>query len=135
MKIELDSSKEQHLLIGKPALELFDKEISKIVKPEDKIIEIGSGTGIVTERLVNKAKKLLCFEIDKKFEKELSRFKEFSNIKIIYGNALDYDWGGYDKIIASIPYSLSGPVIEKAIRDNINSLLLIVGERFKSKLL
>src|SRR3989344_3286340 len=135
MEIKLDPSKEQHLLVGKEVLELLGKEINQLVKPEDKIIEIGSGTGILTEKLINKAKKLLCFEIDKKFERELSKFKEFSNIKIIYEDCLKYDWRGYNKIIASIPYSLSGPVIEKAIWDNIKELLLIVGEKFKSKLL
>lgn len=121
--------KDQHFLIDKKVLE---KEISiSDLSGKDRVIEIGAGTGILTRELAKKSGKLLVFEIDKKFESSLKKL-ESSNIKIIYDNALKSSWRGYNKIVSNLPYSLSEPVIMKAIESGIEELTLIVGENFKN---
>lgn len=127
----LDLEKGQHLLADKKTL-MKEIQISDIAK-EDKVLEIGAGTGILTRELVKKSKKVLAFEIDDKFKQDLSELeKEYPNLKVIYDNALKYDWTGYSKIVSNIPYSLSEQLINKALREEIPHIILIIGENFKN---
>jgi len=127
MENSLNKEKEQHILIDNKILEK-EIEISDITK-KDNIIEIGAGPGNLTIELAKKANKVLAFEIDEKFKENLDNLK--INIEIIYGNALNYSWKGYNKIVSNIPYSISEPLIWKSISDEINTIILIVGENFK----
>jgi len=126
--------KDQHLLTDKNILakEIKIAELSK----QDKVIEIGAGTGILTEKLAQCVKKLIIFEIDEQFKENLNTLKKsYNNIIILYKNALDSSWKGYDKIVSNIPYTLSEPIILKAIKEGIPFLVLIVSEGFKDVLM
>ncbi|MEK6906717.1 MAG: rRNA adenine N-6-methyltransferase family protein [Nanoarchaeota archaeon] len=128
------SEKEQHFLTDISVLKK-EIEISNLTK-KDRVIEIGSGNGILTKELAKRAGKVLSFEIDSGFEYYLKNLvRKNKNLKIIYGNALDYDWEGYNKIVSNIPYSLSESVIQKAIKSDIKDITLIVGKNFKDILL
>ncbi len=133
MKEELDLNKGQHILIDKNVL---DKEIEESdLNKDDMVIEIGAGTGLLTKKLCKKAKEVLTFEIDKIFIEDLNNLSEkYKNIKIIFGDALKYDWRGYNKIVSNIPYYLSEEVVKKAIIADIKEIVLIIGERFKELL-
>jgi len=129
----MDLNKGQHLLMDKKILkkEIETAELSK----KDNVLEIGAGAGILTEELAKNSGKVLSFEIDKTFEENLKELeKKCKNLKIIYDNALKYSWKNYSKIVSNIPYSLSEPVILKAINDELEELILIVGENFKELL-
>jgi len=114
----------------------IDAEI-KIAKLEkkDRVIEIGAGIGNLTKELVKKSGKVLAFEVDSKFKKDLDAIKKsHANLTIVYDDSTKYLWRGYDKIVANIPYFLSDVIIIKAIESNIEGLVLVVGEKFKDKL-
>jgi len=129
MEIKSDLDKGQHFLIDKKILEREVKEAE--LDKEDKIIEIGAGSGGLTEKLAESSGNVTAFEIDKRFKPGLDKLKErFPNLEVIYGNALDFKWN-CDKIVSNISYSLSEPVILKTINENISFLVLIVGENFK----
>lgn len=132
---DLNLEKDQHLLEDK---KIIEKEISLAeVKNKDKIIEVGGGKGYLTKKLAeSKASKIRCFEIDKNFKPYLDKLeKQFPDkLKIRYKNALKENWEEYNKIISNIPYSLSEPLIQKAIESEQEKLVLIVGEKFKEKL-
>ncbi|MEM3116614.1 MAG: rRNA adenine N-6-methyltransferase family protein [Candidatus Pacearchaeota archaeon] len=132
--IEKDLDKGQHFLIDS---DVIKKQISVAdISKKDRIIEIGAGGGNLTSELIKKAGKVLAFEIDKKYKKKLNHLeKNNKNLQIIYGNAIDYSWKGYTKIVSNIPYFMSEQIINKAIEDEIPELTLIVGEKFKDKLL
>jgi 16S rRNA (adenine1518-N6/adenine1519-N6)-dimethyltransferase len=133
-EIEFEAQKGQHLLKDKTVL---SKEVGEaMLSKDDRVIEIGAGTGILTERLAQKSGEVLAFEIDEAFKESLEKIKErHDNLKIVYGNALDYSWKGYNKIVANIPYTLSQSIIQKAIKEKIETLVLIVSSQFKDTLL
>ena len=132
-EIEFLAEKDQHLLKNKTVL---SKEVGEaMLSKNDKVIEIGAGTGLLTARLAQKSGHVLAFEIDEKFKESLEKLQErFDNLKIVYGNALDYDWKGYNKIVSNIPYSLSESIIRKAIKSDIEEIVIITGENFKNAL-
>ncbi|MBU3907559.1 MAG: methyltransferase [Nanoarchaeota archaeon] len=130
-----NKEKDQHFLIDK---KILAKEIETAgLSKNDKVIEIGAGTGILTKELAKHCKEVLAFEIDKRFKDSLDQIKKENknnNLKIIYDNALNYNWEGYNKIVSNLPYSLSEPAILNAISPSIEELTLIVGENFKNLL-
>ena len=113
--IEPNFNKGQHVLINNS---IIDKEISMAnLSKKDRVIEIGAGTGILTKKISSKALRVLSFEIDDIFENKLNELeKNSSNIKIIIGDALKYNWSSYNKIVSNIPYYLSEAILMKAIR-------------------
>src|SRR3989344_2387475 len=124
--LELD----QHFLIDKKviALEISSSNLSK----EDKVIEVGAGKGNLTEELVKKSKEVLAFEVDIGLNVFLDKLQEeYGNLKIIYGDAIKHSWKGYDKLVSNVPYSITEPLIKKAIESYIDEMVLIVGENFK----
>ncbi len=130
---DFDFDKGQHFLIDENILkrEILEAKLKK----KDKIIEIGAGTGKLTEKLAEESGKVLAFEIDERFkDKLISLGMKYKNLTIIFDNALNYSWKVYGKIVSNIPYYLSEEVINKAIKEDIKELILIIGENFKKLL-
>lgn len=131
--INLNPEKSQHFLSNEKILKDEVKEAD--LSSTDFVVEIGAGDGRLTKEIVKRAKKVLAFEIDEKFKEDLEEIKkENKNLQVIYDSAINFSWKGYNKIVSNIPYTLSEQTINKALRDDIESLTLIVGENFKEVL-
>ena len=132
---------------------LQDKNIiNKIVEAapinsDDLIIEIGPGSGALTEGLTKKAM-TISYEIDTDLKEILdSKFSNVETSRIIYDDFLkrnikeDISEYKYNKlyVVANLPYYITTPIIEKIIDEklNIDKMVLMVqkevGERFTSK--
>lgn len=90
------------------------------IKPTDVVIEIGPGTGNLTEKLLQTAKKVIAFEIDPRMVAELSkRFQGTplsSKLQIIRGNCLEQDFPYFDKCVANVPYAISSALVFKLLK-------------------
>src|SRR5690349_3110433 len=95
--------KGQHMLLDEQVIE---KEIEEAnIGKEDKVMEIGAGTGFLTRELVKECKHLTVFEIDDKFKEPLFAIKKkHKNLRVIFDDCLNHDWRPFDKIVANIPY-------------------------------
>jgi 16S rRNA (adenine1518-N6/adenine1519-N6)-dimethyltransferase len=86
---------------------------SELLK-DDIILEIGPGLGALTEKLVEKVKRVHAIEIDPLLSRYLSdKFSAYKNIEILNENILETDIPPHDKVVANIPYSITGPIFEK----------------------
>ncbi len=114
----------QHWLKNKNVLEqiIATAQISE----KDKILEIGPGKGVLTERLFKFADKLLAVEIDRDLCKFLvNKYGDLDNFLLLEGDFLDLDtksilerfpqFANYNKVVANIPYNITGPIIEKLL--------------------
>jgi ribosomal RNA small subunit methyltransferase A len=74
-----------------------------------RVLEIGSGQGILTQKLADKAAFVKSFEIDRALLETSERFfSEYKNVQLIQADAFDYDFNEkYDVCITSLPYSES----------------------------
>ncbi len=81
---------------------------------DDVILEIGPGLGALTDILVKKAKMVYAIEIETKFYNYLEdKFTSCNNIEIINDHILKVDIPPCNKVVSNIPYSITGPIIEK----------------------
>jgi len=105
----------QHFLTSQGAL-------AKIVDAgqlteSDVVLEIGPGRGVLTEKMLAQAKRVIAVEKDdelfvvlqEKFKKEIRNKK----LELVHADILDYLPEGNYKLIANIPYNITGAILEK----------------------
>lgn len=129
-----------------------DEVINKIVdsagiNKEDLIIEIGPGLGTLTSRLLEKAKKVICIELDKRMIKILqNRFSLYNNFELINEDILkvnlkeiiekELETVKKVKVVANLPYYITTPIIMKLLEDklNIESITVMVQKEVAKRL-
>jgi len=113
------------------------------LSPEDRVLEIGAGKGILTGKIASQVKKVIAIEIDKKLCSFLrEELKNYKNVEIIEGDFLKLDISRFltsgfrssVKVIANLPYYITSPIIVKLLKmkgwsEAIFMLQREVGER------
>lgn len=103
------------------------------IDESDLIIEIGPGLGTLTKRLLEKAGKVICVELDKNMMKILKdRFAFYDNLGILNQDILktnlkqiieDEKKNGKikkAKIVANLPYYITTPIIMKLLEEKLD---------------
>ncbi len=102
---------------------------------EDTVLEIGPGIGTLTQKLAQRAKRVVTIEKDKKMVEILKEtLSDCLNVEIVHGDALKTDYTKYDiqdtryKVVANLPYYITAPIIRKLLEEESKpaSLTLIV---------
>ncbi len=82
------------------------------IKSSDTVLEIGGGTGALTQEIVaRKPQKTIVVEIDERFKEELEK----TGAEVIIGDILKMNLPEADKIISNVPYSICEPLMWKLI--------------------
>lgn len=86
--------------------------------PEDTVLEIGPGTGGLTEALARRAGRVVAIERDRDLIPRLGA--RLPAVEIVAGDALTLDWPtvtgvGRFLIAGNIPYNITTPLLEKAL--------------------
>ena len=115
----------------------IDRIISSAkIKRDETVLEIGAGTGLLTEQIAKTGCSLIAYEIDKKFEKDHKTLqKRYPNITFIYKDALSSNFPFFDKIIANIPYNISEPLMFRLSKENFREGILTVNKSFADRML
>src|SRR3989344_5972122 len=101
---------------------ILDKIISAAeISKDDVILEVGPGTGNLTKKLAEKAKKVIAIEKDHRLIEPLKQtFKNHSNVEIMRGDILDTktdfvlqspSLSDKYKIVANIPYYITSNLL------------------------
>ena len=96
----------------------------------DLVLEIGSGTGVLTKALAPRAKKIIAIEKDEKLAQNLTdnlRKEGITNVHIITGDILK-DMPQFTdsyKVVANIPYYLTGRLLRLLLEECIHKPSLI----------
>ena len=124
MKFLPKKSLGQNFLVNEEILNLI-ADLGKI-NSNDIVIEVGPGTGNLTEKILKKKpKKLIVVEKDKKLSLILK--KKFNNsVEIVNENILNYNQDIYYKkkiiIFGNLPYNISTQILTSWIKiNNLNS--------------
>lgn len=92
------------------------------------VIEIGPGFGVLTKFLLERAKKVVSIEIDKRLKEVLDyTLSEYENFEFIEGDALKIDFNKLIEekfenyrviLVANLPYYVTTPIITKILESN-----------------
>ncbi|MDP2655020.1 MAG: 16S rRNA (adenine(1518)-N(6)/adenine(1519)-N(6))-dimethyltransferase RsmA [bacterium] len=110
------------------------------IKPDDVVLEIGPGTGILTRELLKKAGKVIAVETDKElFERlkiDFANETEKGKLELIHDDIRKYPLNtaiagnsGY-KVVANIPYYLTGEIFRMFLEvDNQPSAMTLLVQK------
>ncbi len=106
----------QNFLVDKETLELIVK--TSEIKKSEKILEVGPGLGVLTQKLSEKAKEVISIELDGSLIPILQKtLSDKKNIKIIEMDALQYEPPKTEyKVVANIPYNITSPLINHFLK-------------------
>ncbi|MFC1914612.1 16S rRNA (adenine(1518)-N(6)/adenine(1519)-N(6))-dimethyltransferase RsmA [Chloroflexota bacterium] len=106
----------QHFLIDESVLQRIISAAE--LAPDDIIIEVGPGLGILTGELAKRAGRVIAIELDDKIAAILKKtLAPFPNVTIINENILDTDPASLlesrenYKVVANLPYYITSPVL------------------------
>lgn len=147
-KIKANKSLGQNFLIDDTVIE--DIVGGASIGKDDLVIEIGPGLGSMTALLVEKAKKVICVELDKKMIKILNdRFIADDNIELINEDVLKLDLNKLIKqekeqneikdvkIVANLPYYITTPIIMKLLEEelDLDSITVMIQKEVADRLI
>ncbi|MBU4204652.1 ribosomal RNA small subunit methyltransferase A [Patescibacteria group bacterium] len=118
----------QNFLIDKTALKKIVRTAD--LKPSDIVLEIGPGTGILTQELIKRVKKVIAIEKDQKMAKVLKKgFSGFKNLEVISADILrikNLKLTKEYKVVANLPYYITSPVIRKFLEHGVPPKLMVL---------
>jgi len=115
--ILFNKDKGQHILKNPLIIQSMLEKAA--LRPTDVVLEIGPGTGNMTIKMLEKAKKVVACEIDSRMIAELQKRVQGtiyqSKLQIVYGDVLKSDLPFFDLCVANIPYQISSPLVFKLL--------------------
>jgi 16S rRNA (adenine1518-N6/adenine1519-N6)-dimethyltransferase len=116
--------------------------VSKIVdfaeiRPDETVVEIGAGLGIMTGLMAAKARRVLALEVDPSMVEILKeRLECFRNVDVVETDVLGYDFSSalppYSseklKIVGNVPYHIASPILFRLMdfRKCISQMVLML---------
>ena len=108
----------QNFLIDRRMLDKLVAGISP--QPDDKIVEIGPGPGVLTRALAMAGSQVLAVDIDGRFESVLLEVlgDYAEHLDFHQGDALAFDFlaHGADKVVGNLPYYITSPLLFRLLK-------------------
>ena len=128
----------QNFLVDRNILDVIERLAS--LQPDDIVLEIGGGHGVLSQRLAASCGWLHVVEVDRRLELSLREaVAPFANVLLHFGDAMEVDLGSLDpapgKVVANLPYGIAATVILRTIDElpNVSDWVVMaqreVGER------
>jgi 16S rRNA (adenine1518-N6/adenine1519-N6)-dimethyltransferase len=119
----------QHLLISRAAL----AEVAQAAQltPDDAVLEVGAGTGVLTVELAERAGRVVAVELDRALLPALRETTaRFANVAILPQNLLDVEPADiFDrpyKLVANLPYYITALTLRHFLEAKLPPRLLVV---------
>ena len=111
----------QNFLINKKTLQTIIKAAN--LHPQDTVLEVGPGIGILTQELAQQVKQITAIEKDRNMVEILKEtMKDYPNVEVLNQDILafldsqnSFQKSGSYKVVANIPYYLTSPLIRKLL--------------------
>eukprot|EP00959_Pyramimonas_sp_CCMP1952_P009198 191900-Pyramimonas_sp.AAC.1 len=110
------------------------------VKSTDVVLEIGPGTGNLTMKLLEAAKKVIAIEMDPRMVIELQRRVQGTphqkKLQILQGDVIKMQLPYFDLCVANTPYQISSPLVFKLLshRPMFRAAILMFQREFAMRL-
>ncbi|MFH1788052.1 MAG: 16S rRNA (adenine(1518)-N(6)/adenine(1519)-N(6))-dimethyltransferase RsmA [Candidatus Altiarchaeota archaeon] len=105
------------------------------VSGEDTVLEIGAGTGNLTEALLERGCRVVAVEKDARFYDYLAQaFKGEGKLTLLGGDAVKIRLPAFNKVVSNMPYSISRKITERLLGEDFTVAVLVYQREFAQKL-
>jgi len=102
----------QHFLADPNILDVIGRLAE--LGPDDVVLEIGPGQGVLTRYLAERVRRVHAVEIDRDLEPRLSGLGE--NVDVVFGDALRIELPqDATKLVANLPYNVATPLVVESL--------------------
>lgn len=99
----------------------------------DRVLEVGPGLGILTERMADLPCELTCIELDDILAEHISQ-TFVDRLRLIHGDAVKVDFPEFDVFVSNLPYSVSTPIIFKLLDHRFRTAVVMVQKEFADRM-
>jgi 16S rRNA (adenine1518-N6/adenine1519-N6)-dimethyltransferase len=108
----------QHFLVDENILGVVGRLAE--LEPEDVVLEVGPGLGVLTRYLAERVARVHAVEVDRSLEPHLRGALEgWRNVDLVLGDALRLDLAALEpqptKLVANLPYSIATPLVVESL--------------------
>jgi 16S rRNA (adenine1518-N6/adenine1519-N6)-dimethyltransferase len=108
----------QNFLVDRNILDVIERLAE--LGPDDVVLEVGGGLGVLSERLASRVRHVHVVEVDPALEQRLrDALSDFRNVSLHMADAVELDLGALDpppsKMVANLPYSVAATVVLRTI--------------------
>lgn len=119
----------QNFLVDEEALEKIIQAAE--LEKSDNVVEVGPGTGFLTERLIQSVQKVVAVEYDPDMVTVLEgKFARVDNLEIIRSDILKFNPPRrikFDyKVVANIPYYITSPLLKHFLQSDHRPSLMVI---------
>jgi 16S rRNA (adenine1518-N6/adenine1519-N6)-dimethyltransferase len=123
----------QHFLVDGEVLQFITSAAG--LSPDDLVVEVGPGLGILTEALAEKAGGVIAIELDDKLAALLKKtLASFKNVTIVNDNVLKIEpeellkrqKSPLYKVVANLPYYITSPVLRHFLTASAKPRVMVV---------
>jgi 16S rRNA (adenine1518-N6/adenine1519-N6)-dimethyltransferase len=103
----------QHFLVDQNILDVIGRLAE--LDPDDRVIEVGPGLGVLTRYLAERVSRVHAVEIDESLAPRLADLPP--NVELEFGDALAVDLGRLQptKFVSNLPYNLATPLVVESL--------------------
>lgn len=106
------------------------------ISPADTVLEVGPGSGNLTVKLLEKARRVVAIERDKRIAadllKRLGAHKH--KLQLIIGDAIEVEFPEFDMCVSNTPYQISSPLTFKLLGCRFRAAVLMFQREFALRL-
>ena len=126
MSVSPRKSLGQHFLVDDNILRVIERLAD--LQPDDVVLEVGPGLGVLTRFLAARVAHVHAVELDRRLESHLSGIE---HVDVHWGDALRLDVSRLDpaphKVVANLPYNIATPLVAESLRqDQLQSWCVMV---------
>ncbi len=124
------TSRGQHFLVD---VRVAERALATAdVRTSDTVLEIGPGLGVLTRRLVERAKRVVAIESDRRFAAYLR--KAVPAAEVVHGDALQVAWPDFDVMVSNLPYQISSPLTFRLLATPFDRAVLMYQWEFARRM-
>jgi 16S rRNA (adenine1518-N6/adenine1519-N6)-dimethyltransferase len=118
----------QHFLIDENILDVIGRLAQ--LQPDDVVLEVGPGLGVLTRYLAERVAFLHAAEVDRRLEPQLAAIP---NTELHWGDALHLDLASLTppphKLVANLPYNIATPIVVESLAHEQLALWCVMVQR------
>src|SRR6266516_2468361 len=108
----------QHFLVDENILGVIGRLAE--LGPQDVVLEVGPGLGVLTAYLADRVARVHAVELDRSLEAQLAgRLEGRENVELRFGDALRLDLDALDpkptKLVSNLPYNIATPLVAESL--------------------
>ncbi|SFS53029.1 16S ribosomal RNA methyltransferase A [Halostagnicola kamekurae] len=132
-----DPDRDQHFLIDDRVLDRLPTYLTEIDADTSHVLEIGGGTGALTDRLLAVADAVTVIERDRKLaaflREEFADEIEDGRLTVVEGDALEVELPGFTASVSNLPYGVSSEITFRLLPES-RPLVLMFQQEFAERM-